>query len=98
MLNFKERAAAGKHLTFNCLSSPLRQPAGGTIYDSGAIATSSQTAKGGYLYVAEWGVPSAVALMQIPATGCPVEVTGSPFVNSAGGFPDSLAVYPKRPF
>jgi hypothetical protein len=46
---------------------------------------SSPTGKGGYLYVLEGGYNSSfvfqaeLALMQIPADGCPAEVGGSPY-------------------
>jgi hypothetical protein len=62
------------------------------------LATEAGTGKGGYLYVAEYGTPAAVALMQIPSNGCPAEVSGSPFVNSGIGFPVTLTAYPPRPF
>jgi 6-phosphogluconolactonase (cycloisomerase 2 family) len=97
-LRFSETAAAGHRLAFACISSILKNPIGGTIYYTGSMATESGTGKGGYLYVAEYGNPSAVALLQIPANGCPAEVSGSPFTNSAIGFPVTLVAYPSRPF
>jgi hypothetical protein len=99
-LTFRESAAAGHRLAFACLSSVLKNPVGGTNYNTGGLATEAATGKGGYLYVAEWGNPSAVGLMQIPSNGCVTEVSGSPFVNSLGanGFPLTVIAYPARPF
>jgi hypothetical protein len=65
---------------------------------------SSPTGKGGYLYVLEGGYNSSfvfqaeLALMQIPADGCPAEVGGSPFALPAGSEPTTISAYPSRPF
>lgn len=99
-LRYTETNAAGHRLKFACLSPQLKSPAGGSIYNTVGLATAAGTGNGGYLYVAEVGNPSAVALMQISSYGCPVEVSGSPFVNpnSANGFPTTVSAYPPRPF
>jgi len=97
-LRFNEAGNHGRRLAFNCLSSVLKNPAGGTISHTGGIATASPTGKGEYLYVAEYGSVSAIGLLSIPAGACPVEVSGSPFVNPTQGFPGTLVAYPSRPF
>lgn len=97
-LKFKEGAAIGKRLAFDCITK-LNNP-GKAIFNSAGLATESSTGTGGYLYVAEWGNPSAVALLKLPKGGCPAEVSGSPFRNptASGDFPVTLSAYPPRPF
>jgi len=98
-LTFDEHAAAGERLTFGCITPPLNNPSGGTLYNTGGMATESAFGTGAYLYVAEWGDPSAVALLSSPKGGCPLtEVPGSPFVNSAGQWAITVSAYPPRPF
>ena len=98
-LAFNEQAAAGEQLTFDCISAPLNNPSGGILYNTGGMATASDLGTGTYLYVAESGNPSAVALLSSPKGGCPLtEVTGSPFVNSAGQWAVTVSAYPPRPF
>jgi hypothetical protein len=98
-LKYAETAGAGHRLSFSCISGVLRNPTGGTLTYTAGIATAAGTGKGSYLYVSEIGSSSAVALMQIPSSGCPAEVSGSPFVNSLGtGFGTTLTAYPPRPF
>jgi 6-phosphogluconolactonase (cycloisomerase 2 family) len=98
VLRFNETGATHRKLIFECVSSPLRNPAGGSIVHSGGLATASVTGKGGYLYVAEVGTPNAIGLLQIVPGSCPVEVNGSPFMNPTSGFPTTLSAYPPRPF
>jgi 6-phosphogluconolactonase (cycloisomerase 2 family) len=98
VLRFNETGATHQKLIFECVTSPLKNPAGGSIVHSGGLATASVTGKGGYLYVAEVGTPNAIGLLQIVAGGCPVEVSGSPFINPTSGYPTTLSAYPPRPF
>jgi hypothetical protein len=95
-LNFKESAAAGKRLTFDCLIS--LNTTGRTITYSGGLATQAASGVGGYLYVTEAGNPSGMALLKLTKGQCPVEVSVSPFDNAAGVVPVTVTVYPPRPF
>jgi hypothetical protein len=97
-LRFDEKAGAQHRLSFDCLTS--LNTAGGSFYALG-MATEETTGRGGFLYVAQAGRnggPSGIALLQIPQDGCPAEVSGSPFINSAGMWPVTLTAYPPRPF
>jgi 6-phosphogluconolactonase (cycloisomerase 2 family) len=95
-LKYNESAGLGSRLTFDCLNT-LNNP-NGQLNSANAIVTELTTGKGGYLYVAEGGNPGAVALLQVPTNGCPVEVAGSPFSNLAGGFNSTISAYPPRSF
>jgi hypothetical protein len=97
-LKFKESASAGKRLTFDCITT-LHDP-GNFMFNPSGLATEAPTGTGVYLYVAEWGNPSAVGLLKVPKGGCPTEVSGSPFRNptAPSDFPATLSAYPPRPF
>jgi hypothetical protein len=95
-LKFNEEAGLGHRLTFDCLTT-LNNP-GGQLYRANAVVTEGATGTGGYIYVVEQGNPGAVALLDVPADGCPMEVAGSPFANLASGFNSTISAYPPRPF
>lgn len=96
-LKFHENGRKGSRLSFDCLTS-LNNPEGQIYYPLG-VTTQSSTGTGAYLYVAEYGSPPAVALLQLPTSGCPTEVAGSPFVNFVpGGWTTTVSAYPPRPF
>jgi hypothetical protein len=92
-LNFDESTLS---LTLNCLvtlNNPNRE-----LTEAGQVATISPNGHGGGLYVTEVGSPSTMALLQIQSSGCPFEVPGSPFTNSAGEWPYSVSAFLPRPF
>ena len=95
-LGYTEHAAPGSRLTLDCLTN-LNNP-NGELYGTNAVATEGTTGTGDYIYVVESGNPGGMALLQVPANGCPVEVPGSPFGNLASGFNCTLSAYPPRPF
>jgi len=97
-LKFKEQAAAGERLTFFCITPTLNIPPDDLIYNTGGMATASTSGTGTYLYVAEYGYFSSVALLSLPNEGCPKEVSGSPFWNYAGQWAITVSAYPPRPF
>ncbi len=69
-------------------------------FSSAGIHTVTTTGSGTMLAVAEYGVPSSVALLKVQTpTGCTWEVPGSPFTdpNSLNGL-YSVSVFPSRPF
>ncbi len=96
-LIFDEFGSPGEKVLFDCVT-PLHNP--GTLLYAGGIATRGSASEGGYLYVTEVGNPASIAVLQIPQGGCPAEVSGSPFINTAGSsqWPVTLAVYPPRAF
>jgi hypothetical protein len=73
------------------------------IFPAG-IGTALPAGNGSLIYVAEWGSPSTVALLQVSATGCTREVPASPFPdinsNATTGFfgLTTLTTLPPRPF
>ena len=95
-LKFTEGASPQHRLTFDCLTT--LKSAGRTIYNTGGLATEATSGNGAFLYVAEAGNPSGIALLQVPQGGCPTEVSGSPFNNATNWWPITLTVDPPRPF
>jgi 6-phosphogluconolactonase (cycloisomerase 2 family) len=96
-LKFNENAGRGSRLSFDCLTT-LNNPEGQLFFPIG-MATEGRSGTGGYMYVAEGGNPPAVALLQVPTSGCPTEVAGSPFSNSVpGAWTTTVSAYPPRPF
>jgi 6-phosphogluconolactonase (cycloisomerase 2 family) len=95
-LKFNENAGSGHRLTFDCLTT-LNNP-DEQLSHANAVATAATTGTGGYIYVVEAGNPGGVALLNVPADGCPTEVAGSPFVNLASAYSSGISAYPPRPF
>jgi hypothetical protein len=71
----------------------------GTWTRDAGIQTSATTGTGKRIYVAEYGSPSSVALLQVDASGCTKESAFSPFADlSSINGALSLNAWPARPF
>ena len=81
----------------------LHNPSGG-FFEPNGIQTSATTGNGTNVYVGEYisnsSPPSAVALLDVDASGCTQEVSGSPFSDPSGNHAgaNQLSAWPPRPF